>query len=64
MISGSEQSASAALVLALLALFVFASPFTDWWAGLGMAWYVPYLMWLALTALTALISRRTRRHDV
>lgn len=64
MSSGWDQNASATLVLILLALFVFASPFTDWWAGLALPWYAPYLMWLLLTALTALANRRARRHDL
>jgi hypothetical protein len=64
MLSGWDQNASATLVLILLALFIYASPFTDWWTGLRLPWYAALLPWLLLIALTALINRRARRHDL
>lgn len=44
---------SVALLLAL-ALFLFASPFTDWWAGAGFPWYFPFALWGLLIALVGL----------
>lgn len=64
MTSGWDHNASATVVVFLVALFVFASPFTDWWADIGPPWYVPYLMWLGITLATAAITRRIRRYDL
>lgn len=64
MTSGRDQNASATLVLFLVMLFMFASPFTDWWASIQPPWYVPYLMWLGVTVATAAITRRIRRYDL
>lgn len=41
------------LLLLLLALFVFNSPFSRWWTSLGLPWYSMYLGWLILIALIA-----------
>lgn len=41
------------LLLLVLALFLFASPFTAWWAGIAPAWYLPFLLWGLLIALVA-----------
>ena len=42
------------MLLLALALFLFASPFTDWWAGAGLAWYFPFALWGLLIALVGL----------
>ncbi|RFA27735.1 hypothetical protein CAI21_14000 [Alkalilimnicola ehrlichii] len=52
------------LVLFLCALFLFASPFTFWWFQLNPPWFVPYVFWLGLTAVTGLLARRWRRYDL
>ena len=49
------------LLLAALALLLFASPLTAWWSALGAPWYLPYLRWLLLILLAAL--RTHGRHD-
>ena len=49
------------LLLAALALLLFASPLTAWWSALGAPWYLPYLLWLLLILLAAL--RTHGRHD-
>jgi hypothetical protein len=41
------------LLLLVLALFVFHSPFARWWASLGLPWYTVYLLWAAVIALVA-----------
>ncbi len=49
------------ILLFLLALFLFASPFTTWWAHAQPPWYFPFLLWAGLIALVAL--DRIRRRD-
>lgn len=39
------------MVLALLGLGLFASPFTDWWARASFPWYFPFVLWGVLIAL-------------
>lgn len=41
------------LLLFLVALFLFASPFTTWWAHANPPWYTPFLLWGLLIALLA-----------
>lgn len=42
------------VLLLALALFLFASPFTDWWAGAGLPWYFPFALWGLLIGLVGL----------
>ena len=42
------------VILALLGLLLFASPFTHWWATAGLPWFFPFLLWGLLIALVAL----------
>jgi len=51
------------LVLAL-ALFLFATPFIYGWARDNSPWYLPYLLWVAVIALTAWNYYRSRDHGV
>ncbi|HEY8554588.1 MAG TPA: hypothetical protein VIL43_08630 [Burkholderiales bacterium] len=48
------------VLLFLLGLFLFFSPFTFWWAELAPVWYLPYLLWLGLIVLIAVAARRER----
>lgn len=43
-----------ALLLVLGAIFVFHSPFTQWWASLNLAWYSVFVLWLLLIVLVAI----------
>lgn len=63
---GSHEQGPGTYSLALfaLALLLFFSPFAIWWADQRPAWYVPYLLWLLVTALSGWLVRRLRRHDV
>lgn len=45
-----------AILLVLGAIFIFHSPFTRWWAELGLPWYTVFLLWFILIALVALDS--------
>ena len=43
-----------AILLVLGAIFLFHSPFTQWWAGLNLPWYSVFIFWLLLIVLVAL----------
>lgn len=62
--SGQSNGTRLDLVLLLLALalFLFASPFTDWWAGAGLPWYTPFVLWALLIAAMALRHWHERGH--
>lgn len=48
-----RRSTDLTLLTTLTALFVFHSPFTRWWTGLGMPWYSVFLLWLLVIVLVA-----------
>ncbi len=52
------------LLLTLLALFLFASPLTVWWASGHHPWYVPYLLWLLLILAGAWLQLRHHHHEL
>ncbi len=52
------------VLLFLFALFLLASPFVPLWATDASPWYLPYLLWLGLIGLIALVTHRYRDHDV
>lgn len=52
------------LLLALLMLFLFATPLTLWWASPVHPWFLPYLLWLLVIILGAVISYRFGGHDL
>lgn len=64
--SGSDHGrpVDSAILLFLVALFLFVSPFTDWWARDDSPWYLPYLLWLGLIALIAAVALRRDSHDI
>jgi len=53
-----------ALLLALFALFLFATPLTIWWASDRAHWLFPYALWLLVILLAAWLQRRYPQHDV
>lgn len=59
-----EQQRESTLLLALFALFLFASPFTIWWASDYNPWFLPYLLWLLIILIGAWLSARHSRHDL
>jgi hypothetical protein len=52
------------LLFALFALFLFASPFTAWWASEGSHWLLPYLFWLLIILIGAWLTSKPDRHDL
>ena len=53
-----EQLIEHSLLLALLILLLFSSPILAWWSEPDSPWYVPYLIWLFIIFLIALILGR------
>lgn len=52
------------VLIFLFGLFLLASPFATWWMSAVLPWYVPFLLWLVLIALSAALARSlARRHD-
>ena len=60
----SDQQKEHTLLLSLFALFLFASPFTVWWASGHQPWFIPYLLWLLIILLCFWLSIRYRHHDL
>ena len=53
------------IILIVFALFVFASPFTDWWLTEDKPWYLPYVLWAMVIALAGwVLGRRGGGHDI
>lgn len=48
------------VVVLLAALLALSTPVVAWWSRDGAAWYLPYLIWLGLIAMTALSLRDYR----
>lgn len=57
-----DKTLERTLLLVLLALVLFASPVMFAWAQDDSPWYAPYILWSAVIAGSAWISRR--RKDV
>jgi len=62
--SDPEQQNEHTLLLALFAIFLFGSPLTLWWASDYNPWFLPYLLWLLVILIGALLSGHYRRHDL
>ncbi len=54
---------TASILLLVLALGLFASPFTASWAGFRPPWYIPYLLWLLLIGIAAFLARSSSDDD-
>jgi hypothetical protein len=59
----SGRSLDSVVLLFLLGVFLFVSPFSAWWAAKARVWYLPYILWLGLIPLIAWVVHR-RRDDV
>lgn len=56
------RSSDLTLLLFLFALFVFHSPFTRWWTGLGLPWYTVFVLWFLVILLVA-VNKSSRGED-
>ncbi|HEX5514629.1 MAG TPA: hypothetical protein VFY81_09560 [Gammaproteobacteria bacterium] len=63
-VTSDHSAASESLLLALLALFLLASPFAVWWMRQAPPWHFIYLIWLGLIVLVAALGRRLGRYDL
>ncbi len=52
------------ILLALLALLLFASPLMAWWARDTSPWYLPYLLWLLIILIGAWLHLRRDDHEL
>ncbi|MCP4286835.1 MAG: UTP--glucose-1-phosphate uridylyltransferase [Gammaproteobacteria bacterium] len=52
------------VLLLLFVLFLFASPFTYWWANNQHVWFLPYILWLLVILIGILLHVRFRNHDI
>ncbi|HXK56273.1 MAG: UTP--glucose-1-phosphate uridylyltransferase [Gammaproteobacteria bacterium] len=52
------------ILLLLFMLFLFASPFTTWWAIDQRVWFLPYILWLLVILIAAWLHFRFRNHDL
>ncbi|MES9843065.1 MAG: hypothetical protein ABW162_08595 [Candidatus Sedimenticola sp. PURPLELP] len=62
--TGPEHQREHTILLILLALFLFASPFTMLWASNHSPWFLPYLLWLFIILIGAWLSHHHSRHDL
>lgn len=46
------------IILFMLGVFLLVSPFTLWWMEQSRFWLLPYLFWLVVIVLTAILSSR------
>jgi len=51
------------LLIVMLAMFIFHSPFTRWWSSLGLPWYTVFVFWSIVIALIALNVRAGGKHS-
>lgn len=50
----------ASVLIGLLAILLFASPLVSWWARASSPWYLPYVLWVIVIGLGALIHSGRR----
>ena len=56
--------AAGSVALFLLALFLLATPFTDWWLGAQPPWFVPFLGWAVVIGLAGWLLERSYGRDL
>ncbi len=52
------------LVALAVALMLFLSPLTEFWASLSAPWYSPYLVWLLAILIVFLLQRYLSKHEI
>lgn len=52
-----------AVIFGALLLLLFVTPVAAWWAGAGLHWTTPYLLWLLVILGAVLIHRRDGTDD-
>ncbi len=64
MARATAGNGSVSFLLLAVGLFLFLSPFTQWWIDQALPWYTPFAIWLGYIGLIALAVGRRGRHDV
>ena len=59
---GNKPGRDLAVILGLLALWLFGFPLTAWWLHAGPPWYLPYILWLLVILLAGLLQFWRTRH--
>lgn len=59
-----RPSRDGTILLFLLALLLFLSPLTWWWASDHSPWFLPYALWLGLIALLGWYQWSRGHHDL
>jgi len=54
---GDNSRLDYTILLFIIALFVFNSPFATWWSRLHLPWYTIFLVWLAIIIMIAAKQR-------
>ncbi len=62
--SENNRNPDLALLIFLLGIAVLTAPVLNWWARGEHPWYLPYLIWAGLIALSALRPRRNHSDDL
>lgn len=52
------------LLVFLFAVFVLLPPFVGFWATPNAPWYLPYIVWLGIIVLVALVQSKRHRHEL
>ena len=59
-----EKPLNLVLVTFIIAVFLFASPFYLLWMSPETPWYVPYLIWLGVIAMTGIVHHWRGRREL
>lgn len=60
----SGRSVERTILVVALALLLFATPVTYWWAQDDSPWYIVYLLWLIIIALSAWLHFTRSADDI
>ncbi len=60
----SNKYLDAVVVVWICTAFLFLSPFVFVWSLPGAPWYLPYLLWLSVIVLAALVQALWHRHEL
>jgi len=56
-----NQRRDLVIILFLFGLLLLCSPLTLWWMQHIQLWYLPYILWALVIALTALLNTKPSR---
>jgi hypothetical protein len=59
----NRRDLAVSTLLSICALALFASPFTESWAGFRPPWYLPYTLWALLIGLAAVLAQKPSGDD-